>query len=177
MKKKCLLWILLYGILMPQISYSDYKELMEKVRNTNPQWKYYYVMPEERQEIFFKNLEKIEMGDSYEKVVKLLGEPYAYLQESHWLFGNVMYYTLKYYIKKIRKSTPDPFNDLPVGFSFNRNNKLFSISGLELGVQSYDESLDAPRGLWDNFLIFRQESKEKDKAQEKDKNNTSPEKK
>ena len=177
MKKKCLLWILLYGILMPQISYSDYKELMEKVRNTSPQRKYYYVMPEERQEIFFKNLEKIKMGDSYEKVIEILGEPYDYSQDRHWLFGNTMIYHVLYYAKKIRKGAPDPINDLPIIFFFNRQKELYSIRAINLGVQKYDKSFDAPRGLWDNFLIFRQESKEKNKAQEQPKNNTSSDKK
>jgi hypothetical protein len=107
------------------------------MNNLNNQ-KYYFEMSKKDQEKFFKNLNSIKIGDSIQKVKKILGEPTYDQTIASKERGEFRARILKYYIRILEKNLVNEKYDRSVRLIFNAQNVLVEIeSNLEEGSPKY----------------------------------------
>ena len=101
--------------------------------------KYFFEMEKKQQETFFKDLKLIKLGDSVQKVKKILGEP-TYDQKVANKKGEFKARVLDYYIKKWRQNLVNEKYDRYVSLIFNAENKLMKI------ISNIDEQKHLEKG-------------------------------
>lgn len=132
-EKKGRIWFMIKIILLVMWCISlafaldmDKKSMESKEYDNN---NFYYIMSQGEFNRFKNNVDSLSKGDSYEKIIKLLGKPYSDNHVRGKRFDSpLISRDLFYYIKQYEKDIVNEHHDSYVVIVLDRNDKLVRIS-------------------------------------------------
>ena len=114
-------------LLLPSIDHN--RDMANRgIARTQSESKYYYEMPEDELKVLSKAVTKLQLGDSRQKIVDLLGKPTADRRLKGPLTPNASAFrVIKYYVKKREKDFVYEKHDQLVSLYFDENDQLIRI--------------------------------------------------